>query len=88
MCVSNQGLPACEARFIPLYQWSDNTHGKQTTPSWQGQCGMLVNPITDHFVKTSHLSDAIIIELKRQKNIFNNIARNDVIENNDVRGPD
>ena len=45
-------------------------HGKQTTPSGQGQCDMLFNPIITDFVKTSHLSHVIIIELKRQNHIF------------------
>ena len=46
------------------------THGKQTTPSGQGQGYMLFNSIITDFIKTSHLFHVIIIELKRQKQIY------------------
>ena len=44
-----------------------NTHLKQTTPSGQGQCDMLSNPIITDFVKTSHLFHVIIMIFRRQK---------------------
>ena len=46
------------------------THGKQTKPSGQGQGDILFNPIITDFVKISHLFHVIIIELKRQKQIY------------------
>ena len=67
-------------------EWSHIiTHGKQTTPSGQGQGDILFNPIITDCVKPSHLFHVIIIELKHQKHIYSIISpesrKYNVIEN-------